>query len=290
MNKQWLEAFIRVSQKQKVSMAAKSLYLSQPSVSSRIQALENELGQNLFLRTDRGMLLTEAGQAFLPYAEKMLDTWDSAQDAVRSLHQEMRGKITLALFYGALPFFTPCLTTLREQYPDIRFHILSRHSEEVGDFVLNHEAHLGIVRQLNRSTLSTASLLSGENVLVVADESRLEKDKNMPFIMYYSSQSEKETFLRMIEALDRPVEIVMETDNLEVCKQFVIRGLGLAIMPYFYVATELERGELTKLKGWPEQYEAHSRGVDLVWSPQQEHHRLVSALRTHIVQFMATFR
>ena len=65
-----VECFLTVSRLGNVSRAAEEMYLTQPTLTARIKALEDELGDQLFVRTSRGMRLTEAGKEFLPYAER----------------------------------------------------------------------------------------------------------------------------------------------------------------------------------------------------------------------------
>ena len=69
-----IEAFVEVARTRKVSRAADALYVTQPALTARLQRLEAELDTKLFVRTPRGMKLTEAGDAFLPHAVKALDS------------------------------------------------------------------------------------------------------------------------------------------------------------------------------------------------------------------------
>ena len=63
---QKIETFLCVAEKLNVSEAAKQLHLSQPTVSHQIKLLEQELGSTLFIRSNTGLQLTEAGQLLLP--------------------------------------------------------------------------------------------------------------------------------------------------------------------------------------------------------------------------------
>lgn len=74
-----LEAFLAVAEFKSYRAAAEKLYLSQPSLSSRIQALERELGTTLFNRNGRGVVLSEKGQIFVPYAKRMRKVYQKAQ-------------------------------------------------------------------------------------------------------------------------------------------------------------------------------------------------------------------
>ena len=67
-----LECFLAVARLGNLSRAAEEMYLTQPTLTARLKALEEELGDPLFVRTSRGMRVTEAGREFLPYAERIV--------------------------------------------------------------------------------------------------------------------------------------------------------------------------------------------------------------------------
>jgi DNA-binding transcriptional LysR family regulator len=93
-----IEAFVEVARTRTVSRAADALFVTQPALTARLQRLEAELGAKLFVRTPRGMKLTEAGDAFLPHAVKALD---SLADGRRIVNAFERGARTVAP--GAAP-------------------------------------------------------------------------------------------------------------------------------------------------------------------------------------------
>src|SRR5438309_1461957 len=67
-----VEGFLEVARRGNVSRAAEAMFVTQPTLTARLHALERELGEPLFARTRRGMRLTDAGRAFLPYAERAI--------------------------------------------------------------------------------------------------------------------------------------------------------------------------------------------------------------------------
>src|SRR5262247_2290568 len=91
------EAFVAIVRRGGFTRASAALHLSQPAISRRLHLLERELGAPLFERIRSGVVLTEAGRAFLPHAEALLACMHDGVDSVRALHQVDRGAITLAL-------------------------------------------------------------------------------------------------------------------------------------------------------------------------------------------------
>ena len=79
-----IEYFVAVAEEGHVGRAAERLRVAQPAVSRQIRKLEDELRSELFLRTPRGMRLSEAGVVFLGHARGILDGIRAARDAVHS--------------------------------------------------------------------------------------------------------------------------------------------------------------------------------------------------------------
>jgi DNA-binding transcriptional LysR family regulator len=77
-----IETFLEVARTGNVTRAAHALGLSQPALTERVQALERELGTDLFVRTRRGVRLSDAGRGFLPHAERVLAAVDEGRRAV----------------------------------------------------------------------------------------------------------------------------------------------------------------------------------------------------------------
>ena len=77
-----ISAFLEVARRGSISRAAESLYVTQPTLTARIQHLETELGEPLFTRTRQGTRLTDTGRAFLPYAERAMQALEEGQRLV----------------------------------------------------------------------------------------------------------------------------------------------------------------------------------------------------------------
>ena len=83
MNTDQLRLFLAIARHRSLSRAAAELDLGQATVSERLKALEAEVGTALFARQGRGVSLSPAGEAFLPYAERALDVLRQAQQSAR---------------------------------------------------------------------------------------------------------------------------------------------------------------------------------------------------------------
>lgn len=108
MNIDNMEAFVYVNHYGSFNKAAEALFLSQPSVTARIQTLERELGCKLFDRQSKQTVLTEDGRKFLPYAEQMLQVLQKGKQKLQQRKKPL-SKFELAARYR-------CRTTLFLKY------------------------------------------------------------------------------------------------------------------------------------------------------------------------------
>ncbi|MFG3153891.1 LysR family transcriptional regulator [Streptomyces sp. NPDC048219] len=92
-----LRYFAAVAEELHFTRAAERLYVSQPALSKQIRVLERQLGAELFRREPRGVTLTEAGTALLPYARRVLADWTEGATAVRAAQAARRGTLVIGM-------------------------------------------------------------------------------------------------------------------------------------------------------------------------------------------------
>ena len=98
MNLRHLQYFVATAEHGSFTAAARSLYVAQPSLSEQVRQLEAELGVELFARVGRGIVLTEAGRALRPEAERVLAGVDQARDVVRDVRELRGGTLSFGMF------------------------------------------------------------------------------------------------------------------------------------------------------------------------------------------------
>jgi DNA-binding transcriptional LysR family regulator len=140
-----VSAFLEAARLGGVTRASSSLHLSQPAVSRRIHLLEQELGAPLFERVHSGVIVTDAGRAFLPHAEALLASMRDGIDAVAAVRGTSQGTVTLALV-GTLASatLTERLRSFRDAHPATDLRVLTGLSAEVSAAVRRGDAALGL--------------------------------------------------------------------------------------------------------------------------------------------------
>ncbi|GCE15454.1 LysR family transcriptional regulator [Tengunoibacter tsumagoiensis] len=141
-----LQAFDHIVLYNHFSKAARKLEVSQPTISLRIRALEQEVGGPLFERRGNRVFLTELGQTFLPYAQTALRAMTTGVDAARRTREGERGQVRIATLPSlATGFFATALTHFYRQYPHIDVVIHTGHTREICEMLHEHYVDLGFV-------------------------------------------------------------------------------------------------------------------------------------------------
>jgi DNA-binding transcriptional LysR family regulator len=251
-----IEGFVEIARQGNMRRAASALALSQPALTARLQGLEGELGATLFRRTHSGMILTPAGRAFLPHADRALETIRSGSALVRELGHGVVGELALGVAPAVSAYVLPeILVRFAERHPGVRLLVRTGHSEEIVDLLARGEVDLGIVRQLRDVRVRSRPLYEDELVLVArpdhpfASAGRVDvaEISHAQLILFDRTSS----YYELTNALFRSAGVVprgvTEVDNIEAAKRMVERGLGVALLPGTAVADALSAGSLREI-------------------------------------------
>lgn len=172
-----LQTFVVVAEEKSVTQAAKRLFTTPSSISVQIKALEDELGVQLFLRTARGMQITEKGQALLL---KAVETLKSVRDLVNhatEIRAYLMGDIALGLNAPMNYLRVPALIQkLSEETAGISLHLHHLASGRVIEQVLSESLDLGFVfDKVSDNRLSSKYLATAELVIATPPNWNLEQ-------------------------------------------------------------------------------------------------------------------
>lgn len=262
MDSEALLTFVTVARAGGFSAAAETLLRTQPAISRRVALLEAELGAALFDRTPGGVLLSEAGRALLPHAERVLAALDDAANAMADLDARPSGRLSLAVV-GTLAGaeLTRPLKAFARRFPDVRVDLRTAASAEVSDLVRRGEATLGL-RYFNDPSGDLVSLPLGREPLLVAcaADHRLAgrrvasltdlKDESWFAFPNAFAWREANAANLFAQFLARGVgEIAWSgVDSLTAQKRLIEAGFGLALLPVGSVAEERAAGSLAVIE------------------------------------------
>ena len=252
-----LEAFLEAADRGSFRRAADALYLSQPSVSARVQALEEEVGVALFHRTARGVRLTDMGRTFLPFAQRSMETLKRGKEVLESVRQASAGILNMATARVIGTYVLPnILQKFQQQYPQTNLHIKVGGSSEVLQMVVDEEVQLGLARFMQHPDVDALHLYDEEAVLVVHPSHPFAKDGVAAMyqvaqerLILYDPGDRGSSYFEFINRVCRDAgvtpKIEMNLDSVEAAKNMVELGLGVSFLPRSAVLRELESNLLT---------------------------------------------
>ncbi|MEU1145173.1 LysR family transcriptional regulator [Streptomyces sp. NPDC005863] len=242
MQFQQLHYFVAVAEARHFTRAAEQVHVSQPSLSQQIRALEKELGAELFSRARGNIALTDAGEALLPLARRILADADTARIEVQELAQLRRGRIRLgatpSVCTGLLP---EVLRAFHDRHPGIQLLI-----EEGGSHDLVRELARGaldlalVVLPLPTPSpaLTTVELLREDLVVVSSPESRshgrsvrIADLQGERLVMFRHGYDLRELTVTACRAEGFEPEFAVEGGEMDAVLGFVRAGLGVAVVP-----------------------------------------------------------
>ena len=259
MNFRQLEVLVSVIRHSSFSKAAEELFLTQPTVSTHIGTLEEELGVQLVSRGHKTVFPTQAGTVFYEYANGLLRMRDNVLDSMKHYPDLLSSTLELAASTVPAEYVLPSkLVEFRKLYPNVRFSIRESNSEQVLSRILSNEVELGFAgAELRNEKCKFEEICSDRLVIVTpvaetfsqapADKFPRELLQSMPFILRTSgsaTQKEADAFLANMGISPQSLHIAAYMESIEAIKQSVRSGLGIAILSEIAVKDMEERGEI----------------------------------------------
>lgn len=253
MTLQQLQYFLAAIEHGTFSAAADALYLAQPSLSEQIRRLESELGVALFVRAGRRLVLTEAGRALRPEAERTLEAAARAAASVAEVRELRAGTATFGTFGDAPSWLIGNLVaTFRRRHPAMRVRVVGLNSSEVADEVREGTIEAGlVVLPIDDSGLDVRPAMEDELVYVSADAGRtarpvrMERLADVPWILYDArwglQDPTRRALLQRAQEVGMRLEPAIEVEEVGNALDLAARGLGDTVVSR---SISLRRGAL----------------------------------------------
>jgi DNA-binding transcriptional LysR family regulator len=254
-----LNAFVAVADTGSFSEASDRLYLTQPAISKRVSALENELDVQLFDRIGRKVTLTEAGNALLDRARTILQQIEDSKRAIQNLSGHVAGKLSIGTSHHiGLHRLPPVLRAFTHAYPEVELDLHFMDSEEACHAIEHGELEMGIVTL----PLEPAKVLHTYEVWpdpldIVVNQSHplalVEKVTTIHLAEHSAILPTRGTYTRQIfeHTMSKhklELKVGLSTNYLETIKMMVSVGLGWSVLPRSMLNKELKTLNIENIK------------------------------------------
>lgn len=275
-----LEAFVTAVDCNSFSEAAKKLFLTQPTISAHISALEKELHTKLILRTTKKMELTFRGQQFYEYAVNILNMRNNIINDFTGGTQKV---ITLGVSTIPSSYILPeLMSAFSRQAPGIVFNVLQSDSKKVINKVLDGTIDFGLTGAVSDSDECIyIPFFQDELTLAAPATSYYQHLKNSnvplkrilqePIIMRENgsgTQKEIENFLAAQKIDLASLHIIARMNDLESIKRCIVSGLGISFVSTLSIKDLSENGQILE---FPMDGVRHKRNLYLVYNKRRIH-------------------
>ena len=165
MNFKQLEYFSSVAEEGSISGAARALHVAQPPVSRQLALLEDELGVTLFLRTNKGVELTEAGKCLYQHSRQMFQRLRAMADSVRDVDAGVRGQLKLGIIYSDAQVAASLMREYHEKYPQVELYVRMGSPGDLLDDLSRGELHALFLRSQSERSSGLRERVLGEDPL-----------------------------------------------------------------------------------------------------------------------------
>jgi len=257
-----IEVYIKVVEVAGFSKAANELHISQPSVSSYIKSIENELGVVLINRSTKVLSTTLAGERFLEQAKKMVALMRETKDKINSLSEDISGEIRILASSVPAQYILPgLLAEFHKQYPGISFVLNQVDTSGVVHGVAAHKADIGFAGSIIAEKKCEFVDFDIERLVFIAPNNGCfygDKVYSLEELLYSNSFISREygSGTRMqYEKYFSENEI--ELDKIKTCASMdstqsillaVASGLGISIISELAAGPMIEQNKLLKIK------------------------------------------
>ncbi len=236
-----IEAFVNVVKYKSFSKAADAMFFTQPTISTHVSNLENELGVKLLNRKGRKIELTPQGSVFYKFAVDMVNERAMAIAALEESSHRIGG--TLEIQTSSIPgvaFLPELLASFREQNGDIQYYVSLSDTQEVIDNLIDRRGELGFVGSKPSSSNFECTKLFSDKTVLIAPKSfglgetvSLKDIMNCPFIWRETGSATRKIFEDEVALLgyDRSdIKVAGLMDDIISIVRCVESGLGVSVV------------------------------------------------------------
>jgi DNA-binding transcriptional LysR family regulator len=254
-----LACFVQVCQHRGFSQAAEKLGKSQSAISTQVAQLEKEVGIQLIDRSNRPLLLTEAGQLFLDFARDVLNKSESFERYLSEFSSGIAGEVRVGASTSVGTHILPgIISDVLRRFPNLKISLLTQARSLVFESVRRGDVDFGLVLSYRRpeglavQTLKREPLwffISPKHALAKRRSIKLADLHKVPFVVGPKGTEYTEMISRVLSNHDLSAyQVTARISNFDGLKELVRAGHGIGLLPRFVVRREIREGHLDQVK------------------------------------------
>ncbi|MFT4672476.1 MAG: LysR family hydrogen peroxide-inducible transcriptional activator [Pseudohongiellaceae bacterium] len=278
MNLKDLKYFLAIAELKHFGHAAQQCNVSQPTLSGQIKKLEETLGVMLFERTNRRVMLTEAGHHIVIYAKRIIREVDAIHEIADSTRDPLAGKFRLGAFPTLATYIFPRIVPqVKASMPNLRLILMEEKTSQLIDQLHNGEIDAALLAlPIQDDYLISKPLFDDEFFLAVPSGHDLTKYKTVDqtklkqhrLLLLEEGHCLRDQSLEICQLHNIGEEQDFKATGLETLRQMVKAGTGITFMPKIAI-----QAKETGIEYIPFTKPAPSRSIGLVWrktTPRQQ--------------------
>ncbi len=252
-----LRYFLAVAQAGSLSRAAGQIRVAQPALSQQVSRLEAELGQALFLRHPRGVVLTEAGRRLRERATEILRQVDLVHDELAVDAASPTGSVVVGLATAFnMAFSVAVLTRTRALYPRVRLHLVESMSGFLREWTERGRVDLSVIYEIPPNPTLHLEALGMEELFLIASPEQARKLASsitlrelarLPMVLPGRAHGLRALADRRVAEAGLALSVTFEVDSTFTMKRLVAAGEGYSILSAHAVREEVADGTLAAI-------------------------------------------
>lgn len=252
------KVFYTVAKYGNITKAADSLYISQPAVTMNIKKLEDLLGTTLFIRTKRGVILTEEGKVLYEYVADAMENIKLAENRLTSLKNLDSGTIRIGIGTTLTKYFlVSFLQIFHEKYPNVQINIDTSMTQEILKKLENGKLDLAIIASENKNYTNfnieyskdiQYNFFGNEKFKEMSKKDiELEELNDYPLLLQYPYSNSRKMLDNFTQKNNISLKSNIELSSYSLVIEFAKIGLGLGFVAEDFVKDEVKNKELYKI-------------------------------------------
>jgi len=241
MNLQQLKYFAAIARNRSFSRASAELRVAQPALSRQVQLLEEEFDATFFLRSKKGVELTEMGRVFLESAEYQIRSFEQMREDMLSRSVVPSGKLRIGCPPALIRrLFSNPVKSIMKQYPHIKIEVRESISDQLAKDVFNNTLDIALASLTNNPAHLLVEKLFSEEIWLFANKDAympkqigLDFLASVPLILPRHNNAIRELLETHTSREGLILAPAVETDSWQLSEALITAGLGYAIAPKF---------------------------------------------------------